>query len=347
MTRSVRILAILLTATTPAAAAAMQVVPMTDLSYFEKPHPVIFPDADIKLCLIEFEAPSGNPTGHLLTLELHQAYGRRIGDLPGAAVVAWVAGSGLSISNFRLKADQDGADQKAQLAVWGRVLSDAQQPPQAAPRLSLLVPPPGISAKFVSSSARGVLDAPVAQGWVDFAPSGDMESLAAFLSGIAHYYKGATHSGAEARQWLTQSVAEFGDYLRRVPDTADSGAAAQAHLFSARALVRLGDLAGAARHASDAARLNPYDPAVPQAQAVISLLQDQPQAEVRAHVAEAVRLAPADPSARLDLALLDAAAGKGGEALKRINEAKQVQQLLHGEASPAQEKLERDIRQMR
>lgn len=347
MTRALRGLALALTATMPVVAAAMQLVPVTDLSYFQKPHPVIFPDADIKLCLIEFEAPAGNPAGQELTRKLHEAYGRRIGGLPGAAIVTWVAGPGLSISNFRVKADEVGASQKAQLAVWGRVLLDAHGTPLLAPRLSLLVPPPGISASFSSSAARGVLEAPVAQGWLDFAPMpGDVEPLAAFLSGIAYYYKGATSSGAEASRWLARSVAELGDYLRGIPETADPGAAAHAHLFSARALVRLGDLAGAVQHAAAAARLNPYEPAIPQAQAVIALLQGRPQAEVRAHLAEAARLAPADPSARLDLALLDAAAGKSLEAQKSIKQAKQVQRLVHIEASPAQEKLERDIQRL-
>jgi tetratricopeptide (TPR) repeat protein len=308
---------------------------------------VIFPVADIKLCLMEFEAPAANPAGHELTLALHDAYSRRIGGLPGAAIVAWVAGPGVSVSNFRVKADEVGGKQKAQLAVWGRVLLDAQGMPLLAPRLSLLVPPPGISASFASNAAKGVLDAPVAQGWLDFAPMhGSVEPLAAFLSGLAHYYKGATRSGAERTRWLAQSVAELGDYLRGIPETADRAAAAHAHLFSARALVRLGDLAGAAQHAATAARLNPYEPAIPQARAVIALLQGRPGAEVRSHLAEAVRLAPADPSARLDLALLDAAAGNNREALKSIDDAKQVQHLVHVDAPPAQEKLERDIRRM-
>lgn len=344
-----RAVALALTATLPAAAAAMAMETVTDLSYFQKEHPVIFPGADIKLCLIEFEAPRGSAAGKELTHQLYEAYGRRIAGLPGAAVVAWVAGPGLSISNFRVKAEEVGASQKAQLAVWGRVLLDTQGRPLLAPRLTLLAAPPGLSASFTLRAAKGVLQAPIARGSIDFAPAdGAVDRVAAFLSGVAHYVKGAALSGSQAKPWLTRSVADLADYLRGDPQPADPGAAAQAHLFSARALARLGNLAAAGEHAATAANLNPYDPAIPQAQAVIALLQRRPPGEVRAHLAQAVRLAPADPSARLDLALLEAAEGDNGEAMRSIDGAKKVQGLARTAPLPGQQQLERDVRrQMR
>jgi hypothetical protein len=341
----------------PLTGRAGMLVKVTDPRYFQTPQPVLFPNAEIKLVMLEFDAKVGNQSGKQRARELHDAYLARIQNLPGSAVVTYVTDEGQRISNFRVEATEVAGRQGAVMALWGRVLVDHQGRSRTAARLTIVVPPPGVEARYLDSEVQGVIAAPVAPASIDFAPmEGNVSVLAPFVSGLARYYKGATRQGSEAAKWLSQCVSEFREFVARVPESADAAALAQAHLYIARALVRLAEAApvqkkahleAAEKHAADAARLNPYDPAIPPVQAVIAQQGAAPRSVVRARLAESVRLAPSNSAARLNLAVFDASIGQAGTAMKSIEQAKKFQKILGRPEPMEQQQVEADLRHVR
>jgi len=139
--------------------------------------------------------------------------------------------------------------------------------------------------------------------------------------------------------------------------TAMSAAAlAQANLYVARALVRradaspptaVADLAAAEEHAAVAARLNPYDASAPTVLAVVAQRRNAGSDTVRARLVNAVRLAPTDTTARLNLAVLDVSLGRKDAALQTIEEAKRVQRVQRRPEPVEQQQLENEIRSAR
>src|SRR5216684_3869662 len=340
MSRSLILLA--LCVVLPTRVDAGQIIKVSDPRYFQKQQPVIFPDAEVKLVMLEFEAVAGDERGKEQARQLHDAFLQRIRNLSGGAVVTYVSGTGQSMAKYRVEAEDVAKRQRAKMALWGRVVADSQGRSRLAARLALVEPPPGIEARYrvispasergVPTEVQGVINAPIAQTRIDFAPiEGDVTVLATFLSGLARYYKGAVREGPEAARWLTESVNDFREYIARVPESADGAALAQANLYVARALVRradasppgaVTDLAAAEEHAAVAARLNPYDASVPPVLAVIAQRRNAGSDTVRARLVNAVRLAPADSTARLNLAVIDVSLGRRDAALQTIEQAK-------------------------
>jgi hypothetical protein len=349
-------LALAVLAAWPATGRGGMLVKVADPRYFQTPQPVIFPNAEIKLVILEFDAVAGSSSGKQRARELHDAYLARIQDIPGGAVVTFVTTEGQRISNLRVEATEVAKRQGAGLALWGRVFVDRQGRSRTAARLTIVAPPPGIEARYLGADVQGVIAAPIAPASIDFAPvEGDLSVLVPFVSGLARYYKGSTRQGTEAAKWLSQCISELEEYVRRVPESADAAALAQAHLYLARALVRLAaaapaqrtaHLQAAAEHAAAAARLNPYDPGIPPVQAVIAQLDAAPRPVVRARLAESVRLAPSDSTARLNLAVFDASLGQSGAALKSIEQAKNVQRILGRQEPKEQTQVEADLRRV-
>jgi hypothetical protein len=359
-----RLLMLALCAVWPAALHAGQIVRVTDPRYFQRPQPVIFPGAEVKLVMFEFEAVSGDKRGKERAKQLHDAFLHRIQNLSGGAVITYVTATGQSIANYRIEAEEVAKHQGAKMALWGRVFLDSQGRSLLAARLALIEPPPGIEASYSviahaggrgpPTEVRGVINAPISQARIDFAPiEGDATVLATILSGLARYYKGATRQGPEAARWLTESVDAFNEYIARVPESADAATLAQANLYLARALVRLADarpqeaasaLEAAEEHAATAARLNPYDASVPPVLAVVAQKRKATPETVRARLVNAVRLAPTDATARLNLAVLDVSMGRSDAALQTIEQAKSAQRIQRKQEPVEQQQLERDIR---
>lgn len=327
------------------AQAGMQ-VEVSDPRYFEHHHDVIFPSAEIKLVSFEFEAAGGDETGKQRAKELHDQYLARIQGLPGAAVITYGTPPGQRIQNYRVEAEKVAREQHAQMALWGRILVDRSGRSLINARLSLIEPPPGITARYSRTVSEGPAVPPIRiDGLIDDHVSGrridfrtvenDVSSLAYFLSGLARYYKGAAAPNPQAAKWLKDSVAEFEEYARRVPETVDATALADAHIYVARACVRLADAEPASRetrlrqaeeNAGLAARLDPNDSAVPTVQAVVAARKKAPPEVLRAHLTRAVTLAPGDSNARVNLAVLEGAEGRVDEALRLLDGAAFVHQ---------------------
>jgi len=316
------------------------VVEVRDPRYFERQQEVIFPKAEVKLVTFEFEASSGDERGKRKARELHDAFLKKINDLQGGAIITFVTPPRQRIENYRVTATDVAKQQKAQMVLWGRVLIDKAGVPLISARLMLVELPAGISGEYqgqapVSGSGpvkvTGVVEAPVTQSRIDFSTlEDDVTPLAYFLSGLARYYKAAVRDGSAAARWLNSSVTDFKEYVKRMPETSDAATLSQAHLYLARAFVRLAAveparspqwLAQAAGEADHAARLNPYDASVPTVQAVIAVKQRAPLAEVRARLVKATTLAPTDGGARVNLAMLEAAQGKLDEAQRQLGNA--------------------------
>ncbi len=344
-------------------AHAGMVVEMRDPRFFERQQAVIFPKAEVKLVTFEFEAVGDDQRGKERAKELHKQFLAKIHDLHGGAIITFVTPPGQKIENYRVQAERVAKEQHAQMVLWGRIMVDRAGTPLINARLMLVEPPPGISADYkklaeleanrVPLDVRGVIDAPVTQWRIDFnTVENDIAPLTLYLSGLARYYKGAVRGGGEAARWLNGSVADFKAYIAALPEGADRGAASQAHLYLARAYVRLADaeparvtdhLNAARRYAELAAQLNPYDAAVPTAQAVIAARRGAPLAELRSKLEQAVNMAPADGNARVNLAVLDGAQGKVGEALRQLDNASFVQKAQKKAALPAVDNLRRQL----
>lgn len=344
-------------------AQAGMVVEVRDPRFFEQQQAVIFPKAEVKLVTFEFEAVGDDQRGKQRAKELHNQFLAKIHDLHGGAIITFVTPPGQKIENYRVQAERVAKEQRAQMVLWGRIMVDRAGTPLINARLMLVEPPPGISADYNKLAeldphsfpvgVRGVIDAPVTQWRVDFnTVENDVTPLALYLSGLARYYKGAVRGGGEAARWLNGSIADFKAYVAALPEGADRGALSQAHLYLARAYVRLADaeparaaghLNAARQQAGLAARLNPYDAAVPTAQAVIAARQGAPLTELRSKLAQAVSMAPADGNARVNLAVLDGAQGKVGEALRQLDNASFVQQAQQKAVPPAVDNLRQQL----
>ncbi len=319
-------------------------VEIRDPRQLEQQQAVIFPRAEVKLVTFEFEAVGDDERGKQRAKELHGRFLAKIHDLQGGAIITFVTPPGQRISNFRVAAEEVAKRQQAQMVLWGRILVDRSGTPLINARLTLVEPPPGISADYSSSEVRGVIDAPVTQRRVDFSTlENDVTPLAYFLSGLARYYKAAAREGSQATRWLHSSIADFKEYVTRVPEKSDAVALSQAQLYLARAYVRLA-VAEPARttrwldearvHAEHAARLNPYDASVPTAQAVIATrLRTRPQS-IRNYLSRAVTLAPTDTNLRLNLAVADGVQGELQNAIRQVNSAQQIQKVQDKQISP-------------
>lgn len=343
---------------------AGEIVVVEDPRYFERQKQVIFPHAEVKLVAFEFETVGESESGKQRARELHSQFLSRIRDLRGGAIITYVTPPGQQIENYRVEAESVAIQQQAQMVLWGRILLDRSDVPLINARLMLIEAPPGVSATYSREAetddgplvrVKGVIDAPVTQTRVDFnTMEKDVMPLAWFLSGLARYYKGAAREGAQAGSWLRSCIDDFSSYIGQVSEELDRSALAQANLYLARAYIRLAEVEAsgapdlieqAHTHASEAARLNPYDPSVPTVQAVVAVKRNADAATIRSHLAQAVRLAPADGNMRVNLAVMDGAAGKVEDALRHLDKASFIQKVQQNEPSPAIQQLREELQE--
>jgi hypothetical protein len=335
-----------------------------DPRYFASPQKVIFPQAEVKLVTFEFEAVGNDERGKERAKELHKEFLAKIHDLHGGAIITFVTASGQKIENYRVNAEEVAKQQKAQMVLWGRILADSGSEALISARLMLVSAPPGVSAEYNKKVALptkqrepvevlGVIAAPITQLRVDFnTVENDVTPLAYFLSGLARYYKGAARKDEEAKRWLRSSINDFKAYVKQVSEKQDAAALGQAYLYLTRAYIRLADgdlklraslLNDAKSFADRAAKLNPYDPAVPTVQAVIAVKQQANPSTVRTYLVHAVELAPADANARVNLAVLNSAEGKVGEAIRQLDNADFIQKVQNKTPSPAVQTLRKEL----
>ncbi len=351
--RLVAVAAFVLTAFTCRPATAGMIIEVQDPRQLQQQQQVVFPQAEVKVVAFEFESASTDERGKQQAKALHDEFLAKIQDVQGGAIVTYVARPGERIENYRVTAEQAARQQKAQMAVWGRVYVDATGAVRTNMRITLIERPPGISAEYsgiaerasrAPVSTRGVIDAPVTQTRINFMTvAGDIAPLATFLSGLVRYYKGSARDGAVATRWLNGSIVDFRKYLAAVDEKADMSAAAQAHLYLARSQVRLAaiDKANSARllgkardDADQAAQLNAYDSEAPTAQAVIAAKLNAPAAVTQSYLSKAIAAAPLDSTARVNAAVLDSAQGRFPDAVKQLNNAGAAYEA-NGKAVPA------------
>lgn len=349
----------------PTAWAGMR-VEISDPRYFEREHEVIFPHAEVKLVAFEFASSEGDERGKLRAKELHDQFLRKIHDLHGGAIITYVTPPGQRIDNYRVQAAKVAKDQQAQMVLWGRIYSGKENTAYINARLELIQPPPGISAELrdwvrphgetMPFELQGVVNAPVTTQRVDFnAYENDVTPLAYFLSGLARYYKGAVRERADATRWLGGAIDDLRHYIGQVPETLDRASLAQAHLYLARAHVRLAlidtqqkktNLALAAEHAAEAARLDPYAAEIPTTQAVIAILAGKAVEETQDFLHKAVRLAPTNGDVRMNLAVFETAQGKVKEGIKQLDSAEQVQMLLKQQTDSDAKSMRMELEQI-
>jgi roadblock/LC7 domain-containing protein len=336
--RFVTVVAISLTAFVCSPSTAGMIVEVRDPRQLQQQQEIIFPQAEVKIVAFEFESVGADERGKQQAKALHDQFLAKIQDVQGGAIVTYVAKPGEKIQGYRVTVEQVARQQNAQIAVWGRVFVDAKGTVLTNMRVSLIERPPGISAEYLNTaqpasgapvSTRGVIDAPVYQTRIDFITvAGDISPLATFLSGLVRYYKGSARDGAVATRWLGGSIVDFQNYLAAVNERADVSAAAQAHLYLARAQVRLAaiDKANGAKllgeakeHADKAALLNAYNSEAPTVQAVIAAKMNAPVAVMQAYLSKAIAAAPVDSTARVNAAVLDSAQGKYSDATKQLD----------------------------
>lgn len=331
---------------------AGMIVEVRDPRQIQQQQEVIFPHAEVKIVAFEFESVDKGERGRQQAKALHDQFLARIHDVEGGAIVTFVAKPGDTLQGWRATAEQTARQQRAQIAVWGRVFVDAKGAVLTNVRATLIEPPPGISAEYAANSqlpsgapvnTRGVIDAPITQTRLDFTTvEGDVLPLATFLSGLVRYYKGSARDGAVAARWLNSSVRDFEAYLTSMSEKADPSAAAQAHLYIARAQVRLALvdrarsaalLKDAQAHAERAAELNAYSAEAPTVQAVVAAKQNAPLAEFGKYLSRAIVAAPVDSTARVNAAILNSARGNFPDASKQLHNASVMYQAS-GKAVP-------------
>jgi hypothetical protein len=335
-----------------------------DALYFSaKPPQIIFPGADVKLVTFEFEAAGNDERGKRVAKELHNQFLKEIHDLEGGAILTYVAPSGKRLDNYRVEAVEVAKGQQAQMALWGRIALDQAGIPLINARLQLIQPPPGISASYrkvvvlkfgTPIQVEGRLADDITQVRLNFNTlEKDVTTLANFLSGLSRYYKGMkSSSSVEAKRWLESSMKDFDEYVKSVPDTADPVALAIAHTYLARGQYRLAEtdaqrgsalLERAASHASQAAKLNPYDPDVPTVQAVIAAKRNKAPEELRPYLVQAASLAPANSTARINLALANSASAKFDQANQQLSSARFVNGVRAKEPLPDIDRLQETL----
>ena len=333
--------------------AASAGVIIDDPRYLQQQQAVIFPKAEVKLVAFEFEAVGNDERGKQRAKELHDRFLAKIHDLHGGAIITFVTPPGQRIENYRVTAAEVAKQQKAQMVLWGRILADRGGASLINARLTLVEPPPGISANYSAGAVRGVIDAPVTQWRVDFSTlENDVTPIAYFLSGLARYYKAAVREGTQATRWLNSSIEDFKAYVTRVPEKTDAATLSQAHLYLARAHVRLAvaepsraaqRLDQARDHADQAARLNPYDASVPTVQAVIATQRRADPRVIRNFLARAVTLAPTDSNLRLNLAVVDSAQGNMKDAIRQLDNASLIYKAQDKQVSPEVQTLRKQL----
>jgi len=346
---------------------AGRIVEIRDPRYFKQTQEVIFPWAEVKLVTLEFESVTGDPRAKSRAKELHDQFLASIQGLPGAAVVTYITQPGERIENYRVTATQAARQQHAQMALWGRILTDKQGDALINARLTLVERPPGVSARYGDENrlasqsggveVRGVIEAPVITERIDFRTvENNLSPLVHFLSGLARYYKGTITEGAAAKPWLEGSITELKAYANDPRSATDRDALAQAHLYLARACARLADadsgrraswLGQAAAHVGRAADLNPYTVEVPALRAVIDVRREAPVAQVRSSLVEAVRLDPKDSTSRLNLAVFEGATGKFSNAMRQIDHAQETRKLTDQAVLPEIQELKQQLNRMR
>src|SRR5216684_1208851 len=146
MSRSLILLA--LCVVLPTRVDAGQIIKVSDPRYFQKQQPVIFPDAEVKVVMLEFEAVAGDERGKEQAKQLHDAFLHRIRSLSGGAVVTYVTGTGQNIANYRVEAEDVAKRQGAKIALWGRIFIDSRGRSLLAAHLALVEPPPGVEARY-------------------------------------------------------------------------------------------------------------------------------------------------------------------------------------------------------
>jgi hypothetical protein len=337
------------------------VVELRDPRAAERP---VFANADVKVVI--FELTSIDEGGKDRARELHHELLARIGDLAGGAVVTYVTPAGARLESLKVDVEKVAREQKAQLALSGRVLVDRAGKPLINARLTLVVPPRGIDAPYdrqVKAAAgapplvmHGVIKGPVRTAALDFNTlESEVAPLATFVSALARYYKADRATvPRDVIRWLKSAAAEFDRYA--AAEHGDDARVADALLFAARASVRLADadrahktahLTDAARRLERAARLDSFDPEVATAAAIVAARRPRPvdDEEVRGHLVRAATLAPADADARLNLAIVDSAQGNIEEAVRQADNARFVHQAQKGAeyppAKPVKDQLER------
>ena len=320
----------------------------------------MFPNAQVKIVSFELLAVGGDQRGKQRARELHRDLLAKIQTISGAAIVTYVTPSGDRIANHRVDTVKVARDHKAQMALWGQVLADKSGKAFINARLALITVPPGIEASHAlpspatPGSQLGRIQAPVTDLMLDFNTlESDVQPLVTFVSGIARYYK-ANPSGSPSEQirWLKQSALEFETFVAQVPAGRDAARVADALVYQARGHVRLSalektravmHLQKAREQLERAARLDPYDPDVPAALAVVAVRQGRSAAEVQSVLVQAVTLAPADAQARLNLAVVQSARGDLKQAIRQVDDAQFVHKAQNGgdlkAARPLREEL--------
>lgn len=332
-------------------AQAGVIVEVKDPRYFSQQQGVIFDKAEVKLVTFEFEAMGNDERGKQIAKELHSKFLANISDLHGGAIITYVTPPGRRIENYRVAAEEVGRQQRAQMVLWGRVLADQARSPLISARLMLVELPPGISAEYSGMAVKSVVDSPVMQSRINFGSvENDVTAIARFLSGLARYYKGAARSGPESRRWLNGSIADFKQYVEKAAASRDAAALSQAHLYLARAYVRLSstesasvNLTLARTHAEQAARLNPYDGSIATAQAVIAVKQRSDPGVIEKYLENAARLSPTDSNARMNLAAIQSASGKVKEAVRQLDHAGTILKAQGKPVSPALKQYQQDL----
>lgn len=342
----------LLVAASPARSG--EILTVTDPRAFEQP---TFPNAQVKIVTFEFTSVGTDERGKERAKELHRELLDRIHDISSGAVVTFVTPPHRTIDSFKLDVEKVARAQDAQMALWGRVLVDSAGKSLVNARLALVVPPRGIEASYGKQvqprpgipplQLRGSIRGPVAKGVLEFSSlESDVTPLATFVSGLMRYYRADQEKLArKAAPWLVRSAAELERYARETPEAGNASNLAAALLFAARAHVRLADaqpkqaaaqLAAAWANLERAGGLDPYDPAIPTAKAIVTILRGGSAEAVRPHLASAASLAPADSDARLNLALVESATGDISGAVKQAENSQFVHKAQRGtEYEPA------------
>lgn len=345
MTWTGQLLGVLLAVATAGAAAAPGEVPR--------------PPAGITVVGIEFEAAGDAAESGPRAAELARDFFDQLRALDVATVVALAPPADARGEGLRAQAERAATQRHAQLALWGRVWLDPDGTPLVGVRLLLLEPPSTVAAVYPASAGTAspappaVIEVPAAPRRLDFSTvESDLSPVVLFVSGLLRYCRGAALAGAEAVPWLEQSMHDFRAYLDVISEKVDRGALSQAHFYLALAGLRLAEAepARAAQHlraarqeADAAADLHPYDPILPTLQAVIAARTGAPYATLRAHLVRAVRLAPADATAHLQLAALDGAEGHVGAAVQELDNADFVRKARNEPPLPAAEALRRQL----
>ena len=187
-------------------------IEIADPLFFERPHKVVFPWADVKIVTFEFQSAAGTQNGKQKAKELHDLFLGQIQGLPGGAILTYVTPEGQRIENYRFKVRQVATEQKAQMGLWGRIFPDSSGTSLINVRLELIEPPTGIQASVKTAfrtregkqPIQGFITDEITQTRIDFLTVAEtkVDALADFLSGLAFYYKGAKSEGAIFRSSL-------------------------------------------------------------------------------------------------------------------------------------------------